>query len=114
MEKCIGTTYERGLTTTVNDIEHIESQTLSGISVIKIFFQPGAHIDAATAQVTAIGQTAIRQFPPGTSPPLIMRYSASNTPIVQASLESDVLTEQQLFDIAANFLRGGLATVQGA
>src|SRR3982751_5235736 len=68
MEKRIVSNFERALTTTVNDIEHIESQTLSGIGIIKIFFQPGAHIDAATAQVTAISQTAIRQFPPGTSP----------------------------------------------
>src|SRR3954470_10748314 len=77
MEKRIVTNYERGLTITVNDIEHIESQSLTGISVIKIFFQPGAHIDAATAQVTAISQTVLRQMPPGTTPPFIIRYNAS-------------------------------------
>jgi len=114
MEKRIVSNYERALTTTVNDIEHIESQSLAGVAVVKIFFQPGAHIDAATAQVTAISQTVIRQFPPGATPPLIMRYSASNVPVVQAALESDTLPEPILFDVGANFLRGGLATVQGA
>src|SRR6478609_7142405 len=78
MEKRIVSNFERALTTTVSDIEHIESQTLSGVAVIKIFFQPGAKIEAATAQVTAISQAAIRQFPPGIYPPLIIRYSASN------------------------------------
>jgi multidrug efflux pump subunit AcrB len=106
--------YERALTTTVNDIQHIESQTLFGVSVVKVFFQPGAKIEAATAQVTAISQTVLRQMPVGTTPPLIMRYSASNVPILQASLSSDTLTEQQIFDLANNFLRTGLATVQGA
>ncbi len=76
MEKRIVTNYERGLTTTVNDIEHIESQSLTGIAVVKIFFQPGAHIDAATAQVTAISQSMVRAMPPGTTPPFIIRYSA--------------------------------------
>src|SRR5476651_178405 len=78
MEKRIVTNYERGLTITVNDIEHVESQSLTGMAIIKIFFQPGARIEAATAQVTAISQTAIRQMPPGTTPPFIIRYSASN------------------------------------
>src|SRR5271154_3620895 len=78
MEKRIVTNFERGLTTTVNDIEHIESQSLTGIAVIKVFFQPGARIEAATAQVTAMAQTAIRQMPPGTTPPFVIRYSASN------------------------------------
>jgi hypothetical protein len=89
MEKRIVTNFERNLTTTVNDIEHIESQSLTGIAVLKVFFQPGAHIEAATAQVTAIAQTAIRQMPPGTTPPFIIRYSASNVPILQLALESD-------------------------
>ena len=83
MEKRIVTNYERGLTTTVNDIEHIESQTLTGLSIVKIFFQPGARIEAATAQVTAISQTVLRQMPPGTTPPFIIRYSASNVPFIQ-------------------------------
>ena len=114
MEKRIVTNYERGLTTTVNDIEHIESQSLTGISVIKIFFQPGAKIEAAIAQVTAISQTAVRQMPPGTTPPFIIRYSASNVPILQLALESDSLSEQQLFDYGTNFIRADIATIQGA
>ncbi len=114
MEKRIVTNYERVLTTTVNDIEHVESQTLSGVSVIKIFFQPGASIDAATAQVTAISQTIVRQLPPGATPPLIIRYSASNVPILQVALESDSLSEQQIFDYGMNFIRADIATVQGA
>src|SRR3954463_58556 len=113
MEKCIGTTYERGLTTTVNDIEHIESQSLTGIAVVKIFFQPGARIEAATAQVTAVSQSMVRQMPPGTTPPFIIRYSASNVPILQVALESDSLSEQQLFDYGINFIRADLATIRG-
>jgi multidrug efflux pump subunit AcrB len=114
MEKRIVNNYERGLTTTVNDIEHIESQTLTGIAVIKIFFQPGAKIEAATAQVTAISQTTVRFAPPGTTPPFIIRYSASNVPILQLALESDSLSEQQLFDYGTNFIRSDIATIQGA
>jgi multidrug efflux pump subunit AcrB len=114
MEQRFTSNYERALTTTVNDIEHIESQSLSGIAVIKIFFQPGAKIEAATAQVTAISQTVIRQFPPGATPPLVIRYSASNVPILQIGLESDSMSEAQIFDNGANFLRTGLAVVQGA
>ncbi len=114
MEKRIVTNYERGLTTTVNDIEHIESQSLSGLSVIKIFFQPGARIEAATAQVTAISQTVLRQMPPGTTPPFIIRYSASNVPILQAALQSDTLSEQQLFDFGTNFIRADISTIPGA
>ncbi len=114
MEKRIVSNYERGLTTTVNDIEHIESQSLTGISVVKIFFQPGAKIEAATAQVTAISQTVVRQAPPGTTPPFIIRYSASNVPILQLALESDSLSEQQLFDYGTNFIRADIATIQGA
>jgi multidrug efflux pump subunit AcrB len=113
MEKRIVSNYERGLTTTVNDIEHIESQSLTGVSVIKIFFQPGAKIEAATAQVTAISQTSVRQMPPGTTPPLIIRYSASSVPILQVALESDSLSEQQLFDYGTNFIRADFATIQG-
>ncbi len=113
MEKRIVNNYERFLTTTVNDIDHIESQSLTGISIIKIFLQPGASIEAATAQVTAISQTAIRQMPPGISPPLIIRYSASNVPILQAALESESLSEQQLFDYAVNFIRADIATIRG-
>jgi multidrug efflux pump subunit AcrB len=113
MEKRIVTNYERMLTTTVNDIEHIESQSLTGIAVIKIFFQPGTQIEAATAQVTAISQPAVRMMPPGATPPFLIRYSASNVPIMQAALESDSLSEQQLFDYGTNFVRSDFATIQG-
>src|SRR5271156_4767337 len=113
MEKRIVTGYERGLTTTVNDIEHTESQSLTGVAVIKIFFQPGARIEAATAQVTAISQTVLRQMPVGTTPPFIIRYSASNVPILQVALESDALSEQQLFDYGTNFIRADFATIRG-
>lgn len=113
MEKRIVTNYERMLTTTVNDIEHIESQSLTGIAIVKIFFQPGTQIEAATAQVTAVSQSAVRMMPPGAMPPFIIRYSASNVPIMQAALESDSLSEQQLFDYGTNFVRADFATVQG-
>ena len=114
MEKRILTISERAMTTTVNDIEHIESQSLGGVGVIKVFFQPGASVDAAVAQVTAINQTVVRIMPPGTTPPLVIRYSASNVPILQLGLGSKTLTEQTLYDIGLNFLRVQLATVQGA
>ncbi|HEX8523072.1 MAG TPA: efflux RND transporter permease subunit, partial [Tepidisphaeraceae bacterium] len=105
--------FERFLTTTVNDIEHIESQSLYGIGVIKIYFQKGAKIENATAQVTAVGQTSIRQMPPGTQPPLILQYNASSVPILQLSLSSDTIPEQQLFDLAVNVMRPQLITIQG-
>src|SRR6202051_3968879 len=105
---------ERGLTIAVNDIEHIESQSLNGIGVIKIFFQPTAKIQTALAQARAMTQTTLRSLPPGTTPPLIVTYSASSTPIVQLGLSSKTLPEQQLFDLGQNFLRTQLATVQGA
>ena len=114
IERRIVNNYERSLTTTVNDIEHVESQSLTGVSIIKVFFQPGARIEAATAQITAISQTVLRQMPPGATPPLVIRYSASNVPIIQAALQSDSLSEQQLFDYATNFIRADLATVPGA
>ncbi|MGZ3421619.1 MAG: efflux RND transporter permease subunit [Polyangiales bacterium] len=114
MEKRIVTNYERFVTTTVNDIEHIESQALPGVAVIKIFLQPGARLEAATAQITAVSQTAVRQMPPGATPPLIIRYSASNVPILQAALESDTMSEQQLFDYGTNFVRNDMVTVPGS
>ncbi|MGC4094187.1 MAG: efflux RND transporter permease subunit [Polyangiaceae bacterium] len=114
MERRIVSNYERALTTTVNDIEHVESQTLSGVSVIKVFFQPGARIEAATAQVTAISQAVLRQMPPGATPPFIIRYSASSVPILQVALGSESLSEQQLFDFGVNFVRADIATVPGA
>jgi multidrug efflux pump subunit AcrB len=106
--------YERGLTATVNDVEHIESQSLNGLGVIKIFFYPNVRIDMAMAQVTAIAQSALRQDPPGTSPPFILAYNASSVPIIQLALSGKNLSEQQINDLAANFLRNQLATVQGA
>ena len=106
--------YERGLTATVNDVEHIESQSLNGLGVIKIFFHPNVRIDMALAQVTAIAQSALRQDPPGTTPPFILSYNASSVPIIQLAISGKGLSEQQLNDLAANFLRTQLATVQGA
>jgi multidrug efflux pump subunit AcrB len=114
METRIVSNYERILTTTVNDVEHIESQSLNGIAVVKVYFQPGANIAEATAQVSAISQTALRSMPPGTQPPLIIQYSASNVPILQLSLGSDTLPEQDLFDQGNQFIRAGLAVVRGA
>jgi CzcA family heavy metal efflux pump len=108
------TNSERGITITVNDIEHIESQSVNGIGVIKIFFQPRANIQTALAQVTAMVQTTVRSLPPGTTPPLVITYSASSTPIVQLGLSSKTMPEQELFDLGNNFLRSQLATVQGA
>ena len=113
MERRVVGNFERFVTTTVNDIEHTESQSLTGIAVLKIYFQPGAKIEAAVAQVTAVAQTAVRTMPPGMTPPLIIRYSASNVPILQAALESDSLSEQQLFDYCVNFIRSDLTTVPG-
>src|ERR1035441_8393261 len=110
----IVTNSERGLTVTVNDIEHQESQSLNGIAVIKVFFRPGVNISMAVTQVTAMCQTVLRGLPPGTTPPLVVTYSASTTPIVQLGLSSKTLPEQQLFDLGQNFLRTQLTTVQGA
>ncbi|MFZ0308053.1 MAG: efflux RND transporter permease subunit [Candidatus Sulfotelmatobacter sp.] len=105
---------ERGITTTVNDIEHMESQSVYGLGVIKVFFRPGTNVQGAIAQITAIAQTTVRGLPPGTTPPLIISYSASTTPIIQLGLSSKTLPEQQLFDLGQNFLRNFLATVPGA
>jgi CzcA family heavy metal efflux pump len=110
----ITSNFERTATTTVNGIEHIESQTINGWGVIKVFFHPGTNIAAANAQVTAISQTILRQLPPGITPPLVMQYSASNVPVIQGSVHSDSIGEVELFDLTSNFLRVGLATVQGA
>jgi multidrug efflux pump subunit AcrB len=110
----IVTSSERGITTTVNDIEHMESQSVNGLGIIKVFFRPGTNVQGAIAQITAISQTAVRGLPPGTTPPLIISYSASTTPIIQLGLSSKTLPEQQLFDLGQNFLRNYLATVPGA
>lgn len=114
MEDRFCTVCERAMTTTVNNIEHIESQSYNGVSVIKVFFHEGASVDAGVAQVTAICQTLLKAMPPGTTPPLILQYSASNVPILQIGLSSKTLSEQQIYDYGLNFLRTQLATVQGA
>jgi multidrug efflux pump subunit AcrB len=105
---------ERALTTLVDDIEHIESQSLNGVAVVKVFFQPHADISRAIAQVTAISQTQLRQLPPGTTPPLVITYNASTVPILQLALSGQQLSEQQLFDYGVNFIRTRLITVPGA
>ena len=104
---------ERGLTTTVSDIEHIESQSLAGVTVIKIFFQSTANIQTAIAQVVASVQTQVRQLPPGITPPLVIKYSASSIPVIQLALSSPTLPEQSLFDAAINQLRPQLITIPG-
>src|SRR5208283_1978128 len=104
---------ERSLTTTVNDIEHIESNSMNGIGVIKVFFQPKVDIGNAVAQITAVAQTQLRQLPQGTTPPLIIQYSASSVPIIQLGLSGKGLSEQQLFDFGSNFIRVQLVTVPG-
>ncbi len=104
---------ERSLTTTVNDIEHIESESLSGFSIIKIFFQPNANIPTAISQVVAIEQSQLRQLPPGILPPLVIKYSASAIPVIQLGLSSPSMTEQAVFDAAVNFLRPRLVTIPG-
>jgi multidrug efflux pump subunit AcrB len=105
---------ERTMTTTVNDIEHIESQSMNGIGVIKIFFQPHVNIGNAVAQVTAVSQTILKQLPQGTTPPLIIQYSASSVPIIQVGLSGQGLTESQLNDLGLNFIRTQMVTVEGA
>ena len=110
----IVTNSERATTVTVNNIEHIESQSVNGVGVVKIYFRQGANIQTALSQVTAIMQTIVRGLPPGTTPPFIITYTASSTPIVQLGLSSKTLPEQQLFDLGQNFLRTQLATVHGA
>ena len=108
------TPFERVLTTTVNDIDHIESTSLPGIGVVKIYFQPGADIRTATAQVTSISQTVLKQLPPGVTPPLILNYNASTVPILQLALSGKGISEGQMFDSAINQIRPGLVTVPGA
>jgi multidrug efflux pump subunit AcrB len=104
---------ERNLTTTVNDIEHLESQSLNGVAVIKVFFHPGANISTAIAQIAGQSQTQLKQLPAGTTPPLIITYSASSVPILQLGLSSSTLSEQQLNDYGLNFIRPQLTSVPG-
>ena len=114
MQDRITTVVERAMTTTVSDIEHLESQSVRGTSVIKLYLQPGADVNAAVAQVTAISQTLIKPLPPGITPPLILAYNAADVPVIMLSLGSDQLTEQELSDLGDNFIRTQLVTVQGA
>jgi multidrug efflux pump subunit AcrB len=106
--------YERTLSLAVNDIDHIESQSLTGVGIVKIFFHPGVDIRTATAQVTSVSQTVLKQMPPGITPPLIVNYSAATVPILQLGLSSDELAEKDIFDFGQNFIRPALASVQGA
>src|SRR5579862_2862658 len=105
--------HERSLSTTVNDIEHMESTSYNGVGIIKVFLQPGASVDAGVAQVTAVAQTVLKQMPPGQTPPLIIRYNASTVPILQYSISSQKLSEEELYDLTQNQVRVGLATVPG-
>jgi multidrug efflux pump subunit AcrB len=114
MEQRITGNVERGIATLVNDVEHTESQSLPGIAVIKVYFQPNANVQTALAQTGAISQTFLRFLPPGTTPPLVIIYSASTVPVIQIGLTSDTLSEQQLFDFGNNFIRTQLATIPGA
>lgn len=106
--------YERQLSSTVNDIDHIESQSLAGVGIVKVFFRPGVDIRTATAQVTSVSQTVLKQMPPGITPPLILNYNASTVPILQLALASKDLSEQKIFDLGQNTIRPALASVQGA
>ena len=114
MEGRITSPYERVLTTTVNDVEHIESKSIAGFGIVKIFFQPTVNVATANAQVTAVSQTLLRQLPAGTNPPLILNYSASTVPIIQLALSGKGLSEQNLGDLALNILRPQLVSVAGA
>ena len=114
MEGRFTTGFERILTTTVDNIEHIESTTINGQSIIKVFLQPNASLDTANAQITAVSQVALRQLPAGAQPPLILNFSASSVPIIQLALSGEGLSEQQLNDLGLNFLRPQLITVPGA
>jgi len=114
MANRIVTPSERGLTTTVNDIEHIESQSLNGVAIIKVFLQPSANVASAVAQVTAISQSQLRSLPSGATPPFIIQYNASTVPVLQLGVSGQGLNEQQLNDLASNTIRVQLATIEGA
>jgi multidrug efflux pump subunit AcrB len=114
MERRFATQFERSLTTTLTGIEHIESQSLAGITVVKVFFQPDASVESAVSQIAAQSQTILRVMPPGASAPLIIRYNAANVPVLQLALGGDSLSEQQLNDLGTNGIRTRLATVRGA
>jgi multidrug efflux pump subunit AcrB len=114
MEGRITSQFERAMSATVNDIEHIESQTVNGVAVVKVFFHGGASIPTSLAQIVAIAQTLLGSYPPGANPPLILQYNASTVPILQLALSSNKLAEHEMFDLANSFMRTQLATVQGA
>jgi multidrug efflux pump subunit AcrB len=114
MEGRITSQFERAMSATVNDIEHIESQTMNGVGVVKVFFHGGANIPTSLAQIVAIAQTMLQSFPPGATPPLILQYNASTVPILQLALSSKTIAEHELFDLSNSFMRTQLATVQGA
>ncbi|AHX13599.1 RND transporter [Dyella jiangningensis] len=114
MANRITTPYERALTSDVDNIEHVESQSLNGVAVIKVYFHPGADINRAIAEASSNAQSILRVLPPGTLPPLVISYNASTVPILQLALSSQSLPEQQLYDLGNNFIRTQLATVQGA
>lgn len=113
MASWITSNFERYLTTTVNDIDHIDSQTMRGRNVVKIFFHPNVNIATAIAQVTAISQATLRLLPKGTLPPMIITYNASSVPILQLALSSETLTEQEINNLAMNFMRPQLTMIQG-
>jgi len=114
MEGRITTGIERNMTTTVSNIEHIESLSLAGRAIIKVFLQPGSSVDEANSEITAISQPSVRNLPPGSSPPFIIAYNASTVPIIQLALSSSTLPESQLQDYGQNFVRPQLVTVPGA
>jgi multidrug efflux pump subunit AcrB len=114
MEERVASPYERSLTTVVTDIDHLESQTVNGRSITKVFFHPGTRVDMAMAQLTAVAQNALHSMPPGSASPFMLVYNASSVPILQLALSGQGIPEQQLFDYAANFIRTQLATVKGA
>src|SRR6266853_2379933 len=114
MERRITTVSERALTTTVNNIEHIESNSFNGIDVIKVYLQPGASVDAAIAETTAACQAILKTLPAGITPPNVLSYNAANVPVLRLSVSGPQFSEQELYDYATNFIRTQLATVQGA
>ncbi|MGI8509490.1 MAG: efflux RND transporter permease subunit [Gemmatimonadaceae bacterium] len=114
MERRVVGQAERFYSTTVSDIEHIESQSINGVGVIKIYFQPGANIPSAIAQITSASQTAVKNMPPGIQPPIILRFNATDVPVLQVGVDSKTMSETQLYDLATNTMRLQLATVRGA
>ena len=114
MEKRVLTSFERASTTTVNDIEHIESQSMASYGVVRIFFHPGVKVELAVAQLSAIANSITRVLPPGIFPPFVIRYNAATVPILQLALSSTSMSEQAIYDLANSQIRIGLANVQGA